>query len=95
MLWIFKGVNSTVTNGRNYIREDQENKQSITLDETQWYMLDSSGQTISNRHVSKKDFMLLLYDLRRILICATHHTAQDNVMYVTLSATQQQAALFL
>jgi len=76
----FQGGNITVTNGRNYIREDQENKQSITLDETLWYQLDSSGRSINNRHVSKRDFMMLLYDLKRILIRATHHTAQDNVM---------------
>ncbi|XP_053394147.1 laminin subunit alpha-2-like isoform X2 [Mercenaria mercenaria] len=78
---ILQGGNITVTNGRNYIRENQENKRSITLDETQWFKLDtSSGRTISADHVSRKEFMLMLYDLRRILIRATHHTAQDYVM---------------
>ncbi|XP_052775570.1 laminin subunit alpha-2-like [Mya arenaria] len=78
---ILQGGNITITNGRNYIRENQENKKSIILEETEWYKLDSeNGRYISSQHVTKKEFMLLLFDLQRILIRATHHTAQDNVM---------------
>ncbi|WAR23621.1 LAMA2-like protein, partial [Mya arenaria] len=53
----------------------------VILQETEWYKLDSeNGRYISSQHVTKKEFMLLLFDLQRILIRATHHTAQDNVM---------------
>ncbi|KAH3697084.1 hypothetical protein DPMN_084569, partial [Dreissena polymorpha] len=78
---ILQGANLTITNGRSYIREDQDNKRSVVLDETNWFELDTTnGRYIGSQHVSRKDFMLLLFDLRRILIRATHHTAQDNVM---------------
>ncbi|KAL4235534.1 Laminin subunit alpha-2 [Mactra antiquata] len=77
---ILQGANITVSNGRNYLRENQENVRSVTLEETEWYELDpDSGRIVSREPVSRKDFMILLYDLRRILIRATHHTAQDNV----------------
>ena len=70
-----------MTNGKNYIRENQENKKSVVLDETNWYRLDTTnGRIISPDHISRKEFMLMLYDLRRVMIRATHHTAQDNVM---------------
>jgi len=76
-----QGGNITVTNGRNYLRENQENKKSLVLDETQWYVMDQvSGRFSSSQHVTRRDFMLLLYSLERVLIRATHHTAQDNVM---------------
>ena len=75
----FQGDNITVTNGRNYIRENSDNKKSIELVETNWYRLDGTGKQISAGHVTRREFMTLLFDLKRILIRATHHTAQDRV----------------
>ncbi|KAL3869139.1 hypothetical protein ACJMK2_041856, partial [Sinanodonta woodiana] len=74
---ILQGSNITVTTGKQFMRENQENKVSVMLVESNFHMVDASGRNIEPGPVSKRDFMLVLYDLQRILIRATYHTAQN------------------
>ncbi|KAL8600730.1 hypothetical protein ACOMHN_057318 [Nucella lapillus] len=70
---ILKGSNMTIAHGRQYRREDQENRMTLRLTEGDWYH-------VHNRQpVTRRDFMMILYGLQQLLIKATYHTAQDTV----------------
>ena len=63
----------TIAHGRQYKREDLENMVSVPLTEDGWYH-------VNNRQpVTRRDFMIILYDLQQLMIKATYHTAQDSV----------------
>lgn len=76
---LFQGGNITITNGRDYFRENTENAECIPLLENNWYQLHSSGHYFDPKPIRKVEFMSVLNSVEGLLIRATHHTAQDMV----------------
>ncbi|GFO36641.1 laminin subunit alpha-2, partial [Plakobranchus ocellatus] len=70
---VLEGSNITIMSDKERLRENIEHLLRVRLHENDWRHL------ADNRPVSREEMLLVLYNLERLLIRATHNTAQDTV----------------
>ncbi|XP_041356954.1 laminin subunit alpha-2-like isoform X2 [Gigantopelta aegis] len=80
---IIEGNGIKISNGRQFLRETMENKVSVRLHESAWKKLGRDNQ--QEEPISKKQFMMVLQNINRLLIRASYHTAQDSVFLKDVS----------
>ena len=71
--------NMTIVNGKSYLREETQEERTVTLNETSWFQLIKSDRYETLQPITKKEFMIILYNIERLLIRATYHSAQNSV----------------
>ncbi|GFS17149.1 laminin subunit alpha-1, partial [Elysia marginata] len=71
--FVLQGSNMTITADTRRLRDNTEHELQIHLHEGSWRHLED------RRPVTRAEMMTLLYNLERLLIRASHHTAQDTV----------------
>ncbi|XP_060085671.1 laminin subunit alpha-2-like [Ylistrum balloti] len=77
---IIQSGNITISPGRNYLRENTEKMVRVPLVEKDWFMFTDTGlYSTSLTPITRRQFMEILYQVDRILIRATYHSAQDIV----------------
>lgn len=69
----------TIVNGKSYLREETQEERTVTLNETSWFQLIKSDRYETLQPITKKEFMIILYNIERLLIRATYHSAQNSV----------------
>ncbi|XP_062614987.1 laminin subunit alpha lam-3-like [Saccostrea cucullata] len=85
---VIQSGDMTVVNGKSYLREDVQETRTVTLNETSWFRLNKSDRYETLQPITKKEFMIILFNIERLLIRATYHSAQNAVYLrdVTLDA---------
>ncbi|XP_078319283.1 laminin subunit alpha-2-like isoform X3 [Crassostrea virginica] len=76
---IIQSGNMTIVNGKSYLREETQEERTVTLNETSWFQLIKSDRYETLQPITKKEFMIILYNIERLLIRATYHSAQNSV----------------
>ncbi|XP_071118715.1 laminin subunit alpha-2-like [Haliotis cracherodii] len=76
---IIEGNGFTIINGKQFLREKEENSLMVRLHESYWKKLVLRGNSFQEEPVSKQEFMLILQGLTKIMIRASYHTAQDTI----------------
>ncbi|CAL1543632.1 unnamed protein product [Lymnaea stagnalis] len=71
--FVLEGFNMSISSEKERLRENVENVKKIRLHEGSWFHLDSQ------QPVTRKEMMTVLYNLNRLMLRATYHTAQDTV----------------
>lgn len=76
--------NMTIVNGKSYLRENVQEERSVVLNESSWFQLVKSDRYETLQPITKKEFMIILFNIERLLIRATYHSAQNTVQYVSV-----------
>jgi hypothetical protein len=69
----------TIVNGKSYLRENVQDERTVTLNETSWFQLVKNDRYETLQPITKKEFMIILFNVERLLIRATYHSAQNTV----------------
>ncbi|XP_048757989.2 laminin subunit alpha-2-like isoform X2 [Ostrea edulis] len=76
---IIQSGNMTIVNGKSYLRENVQEERTVTLNETSWFQLVKNDRYETLQPITKKKFMIFLFNIERLLIRATYHSAQNTV----------------
>lgn len=68
-----------MSSGKNYLREETARNRRVKLLETNWYKMEKNGDRVNQVPVSKREFMEVLFNIDRLMIRASYHTAQKHV----------------
>lgn len=69
----------TIVNGKSYLRENVQEERSVVLNESSWFQLVKSDRYETLQPITKKEFTIILFNIERLLIRATYHSAQNTV----------------